>query len=103
MSKELIILLILFCLVLIALGFYTKATGGLFLARNPWQPSDYQPTEANRNERKAGLAFARYTYVIAAIALPILLILYPGIVTKIAGLVLAIGIAFRLSSRKKNS
>lgn len=92
MNQALIVVLIFIFLFIAALAYYTKATGGLFLARMPWKASDYEPTEENKTERQVGLAFSAFAFKLCAVALPLLLVFYDSMVTKIIGGLLVIGI-----------
>lgn len=102
MNQELIIILIFFFLFLLALAVYTKSTGGLFLARIPGRTSDFQPTEQNKTERQAGLAFVAFSFKLSAVALPLLLFLYDSLITKLIGGLIVVGIAVYLYSSSKS-
>lgn len=100
MNPELNIVLIFFFLFLIALAFVININGGLFWARMPWRPSDYKPTDQNEVERKAGLAFVNFAFKSSAIALPILLLLYDSLLTKLVGVLLILGIVLYTHKNK---
>lgn len=96
MTNQALIMIIFFLLLWFVLALYTKSASGRFLARIPRNKSDYQVSQRHQLERKIGLAFAGISYRIIAVALPLALIIYDSLVTRLMGTTLAIGIGFYL-------